>query len=72
MTDPRSIADRLADEPTQVRARILELLDEISAPLHPREIERALCRAGYSRSQARPIVKALKVLPIIAIGGGQH
>ena len=70
MTDPRDIADRLADEPSQVRARVLELLDEISAPLHPREIERALCRAGYSRSQARPIVKALKSLPIIAVGGG--
>ena len=71
MTDPRDIADRLADEPAQVRARVLELLDEISAPLHPREIERALCRAGYTRSQARPVVMALKVLPIIAIGGGQ-
>jgi len=66
-----SVGDRLQAEPHRVRQRVLELLDEMSAPMHPREIERALQRAGFTRSQARPIVKALKVLPIIAIGGGQ-
>jgi hypothetical protein len=53
-----------------VRQRVLELLDEMSAPMHPREIERALCRAGFTRSEARPIGKVLKHLPVIAIGGG--
>ena len=66
-----SIGDRLMAESHTVRMRVLEVLDELSAPMHPREIEKALCRAGYSRSQARPIVLALKSLPIIAIGGGQ-
>lgn len=66
-----SVGDRLQGEPYKVRRRVLELLDEMSAPMHPREIERALCRAGFTRSQARPIVNALKSLPIIAIGGGQ-
>ena len=65
-----TVGNRLQGEPYKVRKRVIELLDEMSAPLHPREIERALCRAGFTRSQARPIVKALKVLPIIAIGGG--
>lgn len=70
MSDPQRIADRLAYETPQVRRRVLELLDDITAPMHPRQIERALCSAGYTRSQARPIVKALKVLPIIAMGVG--
>jgi hypothetical protein len=35
-----------------------------------RQIEAALVEAGgWSRSERRRIVKALKVLPIIAIGG---
>lgn len=60
--------ERLAAAPPEVRAHVLAMLDEISAPLHPRTIERVLCEAGFSRSKARPIVNALKVLPIIAIG----
>jgi hypothetical protein len=66
-----SVGDRLEAEPHRVRQRVLEILDEMSAPMHPRQIERALCRAGFTRSQARPIVNALKHLPIIAIGNGQ-
>ena len=65
-----SVGDRLQAEPYQVRRRVLELLDEMSAPMHPREIERALTSGGYTRSEARPIVKVLKTLPIIAIGAG--
>lgn len=66
-----SAGDRLMAQPHHVRKLVLDLLDQISAPMHPREIERALCRAGYTRSEAKPLVKALKHLPIIAIGGGQ-
>lgn len=62
--------DRLQAHPPEVRAAALELLDELSAPMHPRDIEKALCRAGFTRSQARPVVKVLKHLPIIAIGDG--
>ena len=65
-----SVGDRLQAEPHRVRQRVLELLDEISAPMTARELEQALCRAGFTRSQARPVVKALKVLPVIAIGAG--
>lgn len=63
--------ESLAAARHDVRTLALELMDEISAPMHPREIERALCRAGFSRSQARPIVKVLKRLPVIAIGAGK-
>ena len=66
-----SVGNRLQGENHKTRQRVLELLDEMSAPMHAREIEHALCRAGFTRSQARPIVRALKALPIIAIGGGQ-
>ena len=66
-----SIGDRLQVEPHKVRKRVLELLDQISAPMHPREIETALVATGdFTRSERRKIVKALKVLPIISIGGG--
>ena len=65
-----SIGDRLQAEPYQVRRRVLELLDEMSAPMHPREIERALEAAGYSYREARKLTAALKKLPIIAIGRG--
>jgi hypothetical protein len=62
--------EKLQAAPPEVRAAVTELLDEISAPMMPREIEAALCRNGFSRSKARPIVNALKHLPIIAIGDG--
>lgn len=56
------VGDRLQGENRIVRKRVLELLDEMSAPMHSREIERALCRAGFTRSQARPLVSILKRL----------
>jgi hypothetical protein len=63
--------EKLEAASPEVRAALLELLDELSAPMHPREIERALCRSGMSRSKARPIVNVLKHLPIVAIGAGK-
>jgi hypothetical protein len=65
-----SIGDRLQAEPHRVRQRVLELLDEMTAPMHPREIEAALFDAGFTRSERRRIVQVLKRLPIIAIGAG--
>ena len=66
-----SAMEKLRAATPEVRMAVLEILDEMSAPMHPREIERALCRAGMSRSKARPIVNVLKHLPIVAIGAGQ-
>jgi hypothetical protein len=63
--------DKLRAAPPEVRDLALALMDELSAPMHPREIERALCRSGFTRSKARPIVNALKHLPIVAIGAGE-
>lgn len=65
-----SALDKLQAARPEVRTAVLELLDEMSKPMHPREIERALCRSGFTRSEARPIVKVLKHLPIVAIGVG--
>ncbi len=62
---------RLEAAPPEVREHVLALLDEMSAPLHPRVMERLLCQAGFTRSEARPIVSALKHLPIIVIGDGK-
>lgn len=63
--------EKLREASPEVREAALAMMDELTAPMHPREIERALCRAGFSRSKARPIVKVLKHLPIVAIGAGQ-
>ncbi len=62
--------DKLRAPSPEVRAAALEILDEISAPMSPRELEVALCRAGFTRSKARPIVNVLKRLPVIALGSG--
>lgn len=68
MTRNLSTGDRLQAEPHTVRKRVLELLDEMTAPMTAREIEAALIVTGeWSRAERRRIVKALKVLPIVAI-----
>lgn len=63
--------DKLRAAPPDVREAALALMDELAVPMHAREIERALCRAGFTRSKARPIVNVLKHLPIVAIGAGK-
>lgn len=66
-----SAGDKLQAQPHHVRALVLGLLDQMSAPLTARQIETALTDAGeWSRAERKAIVRALKVLPIIAIGGG--
>lgn len=63
---------RLDGQPPHVRQLVLELLDEMTSPLHPSEIEGALHRAGFTRSERRRMVQVLKRLPIIAIGAGEQ
>ena len=65
-----SAMDKLRAAAPEVRMAVLEILDEMSQPMHPREIEKASCRNGFTRSEARPIVNVLKHLPIVAIGAG--
>jgi hypothetical protein len=66
-----SIGDKLQAEPHRVRKRVIEVLDQMSAPMTARQLEDALVAVGgFTRSERRKIVKALKVLPIIAIGAG--
>lgn len=65
----RCTADLLAAAPSHLRDMLLTILDQISAPMTARQIESALLDAGgWTRSERRRIVKALKRLPIIAIG----
>jgi hypothetical protein len=67
-----SAGDRLMAAPHNVRRHVLDLLDQMTAPMHPREIERALAATGeFPRSERRKIVLVLKRLPIVAIGAGQ-
>ena len=65
------VSDRLQAEPPPVRQRVLEILDEMSAPMDRRDIEDALLAAGgFTRSERRRLAQALRHLPIIAIGAG--
>lgn len=66
-----SVGDRLMSEPHHIRKHVTAILDEMSAPMTARQIELALLKAGgLTRSERRAVVRALKVLPIIAIGAG--
>lgn len=68
---PSSHIARLNGQTPHVRQLVLELLDEMTTPLHPSEIEGALHQAGFSRSERRRMVQVLKRLPIIAMGAGE-
>lgn len=58
---------KLRNLPPHVRAPALELLDEISAPLLPRQLDRAFQDAGFPRSEARRLTWALKHLHVVAV-----
>lgn len=49
------------------RAELLELLDQIMRPMTLREVERALHRAGISRTQSTAMAGAFKGLTILLI-----
>ena len=53
--------------PVDVRAAALALLDEMSAPLAPRDLERALQAGGLTRTQARRAMHALRSVHVVAL-----
>jgi hypothetical protein len=53
--------------PADVRQAALALLDELSAPLEPRALERALQTGGLTRSQARRAMHALRGVHVVAL-----
>lgn len=61
-----ALADLIA-APADVRSAALALLDEMSAPLAPRELERALQTGGLTRTQARRAMHALRSVHVVAL-----
>lgn len=59
--------DKLSTAPPDVRVAALALLDEVSAPLNARELDRAFQNEGFSRSEARRLTLALKHLYVVAL-----
>lgn len=53
--------------PAEVRAAALALLDDVSEPLSPRRLERALQDGGLTRSAARRAMHALRHVEVIAL-----
>ena len=54
-----SVDKHLAKLSPDARQAVLTVLDEISRPLDIREIDLALAQDGISRSQRRPMIRAL-------------
>ncbi len=61
------LSDQLDRGSQEVRPEAARLLDEISRPMTLKELEEAFRLQGFTRSQRRPFVRALKHLAIIAI-----
>lgn len=59
--------DKLKAAPPAVRAAALQLLDEVSSPLNPRELDRAFQDEGFTRSEARRMTRSLKHLHVVAV-----
>lgn len=59
--------EKLRAAPPAVRTAALQLLDEVSAPLGPRELDRAFQDEGFTRSEARRFTRALKHLHVVAL-----
>lgn len=57
----------LLKAPPEVRAAALSLLDEMSEPLSPRQLERTLQDGGLTRSAARRAMHALRHVELIAL-----
>jgi hypothetical protein len=62
-----AFAGELAALSPALRDQVVQMLDRISRPMGPREIEHALRAAGIPRSQQRALAKALKGFSIVAI-----
>lgn len=58
--------------PTDQRKGAIAVLDAISRPMTPREIEAALLSRETSRTQRKAIVAAVKNFRIVAIIGGEE
>lgn len=53
--------------PPEVRAAALALLDEMSEPLAPRQLEKTLQAGGLTRKAARQAMHALRHVELIAL-----
>jgi hypothetical protein len=60
---------RLRDLPAHVRAPALEVLDQLTRPLSPRELDRAIQDEGFTRAEARRVTRILKRLQVVALVG---
>lgn len=64
---PVTPLQKLRALPPHVRAPALEVLDQLTAPMGPRQLDRAFQDAGFTRTEARRFTLALKHLSVIAI-----
>lgn len=60
-------ANKLRAASPEVRTATVALLDELSRPLTPRELDKAFAASGLTRAQSRRATLALKHLDIIAM-----
>ncbi len=60
---------KLLDLPPHVRGPALEMLDQLTTPLSPRELDRAIQNQGFTRTQAKAVTLVLKRLQVVALVG---
>ena len=53
----------------QERRELAAVLEELTRPLNPRELDDALMVTGLSRGDRKKLTKALKGFPIIMVAG---
>jgi hypothetical protein len=59
--------DQIRATPRPIRDAALALVDELTAPVSPRAIDRALQDQGFTRSEARRVTLVLKKFHIVAL-----
>lgn len=59
--------DKLRAFPPHVRGPALDLLDQLTTPLSPRELDRAIQDEGFTRAEARKVTRILKRLQVVAL-----
>ena len=59
--------ERLRALPPIVRTPALEVLDQLTKPITPRQLDQAFKDAGFARSEARRMTLALKRLNVVAL-----
>lgn len=61
--------EKLSALPPHIRQPALEVLDQLTTPLTPRDLDRAIQNEGFTRAEAKKVTRVLKRLHVVALVG---